>query len=73
MVPEAEANTADLFSWQTPKPPPRQNKLSGVMDNLNKKFGKDTVLLGVPAKKLAHYTGTKVAFTRIPDRDEFWE
>jgi DNA polymerase IV len=73
MMPEAEANTADLFSWQAQTPPPRQNKLSGVMDGLNKKFGKDTVLLGLPAKRLAHYTGTKVAFTRIPDKEEFWE
>jgi len=43
------------------------------MDTLNKKFGRDTVLVGLPAKKLANYTGTKVAFTRIPDREEFYE
>ena len=43
------------------------------MDGLNKKYGRDTVIMGMPAKKLAHYTGTKVAFTRIPDMEEFYE
>jgi DNA polymerase-4 len=48
-------------------------ELSASMDKLNKKYGRDTVLVGLSAKKLAHYTGTKVAFTRIPDMEEFYE
>jgi len=51
----------------------RHDKISTAMDKLNKQFGRDTVLMGMPAKKLAHYTGTKVAFTRIPDMEEFYE
>jgi DNA polymerase IV len=50
----------------------RRENVSGVMDQINKKFGKDAVLLGMPAK-LAKYSGTKIAFDRIPDREEFYE
>jgi DNA polymerase IV len=50
----------------------RRGSVSGVMDQINRKFGKDAVLLGPPAK-LAQYSGTKIAFDRIPDREEFFE
>jgi len=66
----------DLFDTINPavqKSQARRQQLSTCMDTLNKKFGRDTVLVGLPAKKLANYTGTKVAFTRIPDREEFYE
>ena len=51
----------------------RHERLSCLMDDLNRKFGRDTLLLGMPARKMASFTGTKVAFTRIPDREEFHE
>jgi DNA polymerase-4 len=41
------------------------------MDGLNQKFGRDTVLLGQAPKQVAQYTGTKIAFTRIPTKEEF--
>jgi hypothetical protein len=40
---------------------------------LNQKFGKDTVLLGMTPHQGKAFTGTKIAFTRIPDMEEFWE
>lgn len=43
------------------------------MDALNRKFGKDTVLLGITAEQGKAFTGTKIAFTRIPDTEEFVE
>jgi DNA polymerase IV len=67
---------ADLFSTHNPQIQRnliRRARLSACLDELNKKYGQNTVLVGVPARKLAHYTGTKVAFTRIPDLAEFYE
>ncbi len=51
----------------------RCDKISKAMDALNQKFGKDTVLLGMTASRSQAFTGTKVAFTRIPDMEEFLE
>ncbi len=38
---------------------------------LNQKFGKDTVLLGMTAQQGKSFRGAKIAFTRIPDIEEF--
>ena len=46
---------------------------SQVMDKLNQKFGKDTVLLGMTPQQGKAFTGTKIAFTRIHDMEEFLE
>jgi DNA polymerase-4 len=50
-----------------------KNKLSAVMDVLNQKYGKDTVLMGLTPGQGKAFTGTKVAFTRIPEQEEFFE
>ncbi len=51
----------------------RHEKLSAVMDTLNKKYGSETVQLGVSPKTKAGFVGTKIAFSRIPDKEEFSE
>jgi DNA polymerase IV len=67
----------DLF--ESLKQPKEQNqrvkneKISAAMDALNRKFGRDTVLLGMTAGKASDSTGSKIAFTRIPDMEEFVE
>lgn len=43
------------------------------MDALNHKSGRDTVLLGMTSNQDKSATGTKIAFTRIPDMEEFLE
>ncbi len=67
----------DLFDTLKPKSENKQRvrneKLSAAMDALNHKFGRDTVLLGMTAGKASTDTGTKIAFTRIPDMEEFLE
>jgi DNA polymerase-4 len=63
----ALATPADTRSRQ------RHDGISQAMDKLNQKFGKDTVLLGMPGTKVGRFTGTKIAFTRIPDMEEFLE
>ena len=42
------------------------------MDRLNARFGRDTVLLGSLPKRTG-FTGTKIAFSRVPQMAEFSE
>ncbi len=68
---------ADLFDKAKPaaaiQKHAKNEKLSKVMDQLNQKFGRDTILLGMTANQDKSGTGTKIAFTRIPDIEEFLE
>lgn len=48
-------------------------RISEAMDKLNHKFGRDTVLPGLLKDQSRNFSGTKVAFTRIPDMEEFLE
>jgi DNA polymerase-4 len=51
----------------------RDEKLSHVMDRLNQRFGRDTILLGMTPAQGKSFSGPKVAFTRIPEMQEFSE
>lgn len=53
--------------------PPRDLRLSHALDRLNHRFGRDTVLIGMLPSAGRGFSGTKIAFTRIPDREEFLE
>lgn len=65
----------DLFSvaTQDPRTPQRGVQLFSAVDRINKKFGQDTVALGVLPGHIAKYVGAKIAFNRIPDLAEFDE
>ncbi len=64
----------DLFAAAAPQADKARNeKISKAIDDLNQKFGKDTVLIGMTGQQGKSFTGTKIAFTRIPDREEFLE
>lgn len=47
--------------------------LSRVMDEINAKFGAESLQMGISPKTQAGYVGTKIAFHRIPDIAEFYE
>jgi len=51
----------------------KHNRLSSAIDEINEKHGLDTVVMGSLPQPMARYTGTKIAFTRIPERAEFHE
>ncbi len=51
----------------------RYENASRAMDRLNARYGRDTVVMGFLPSKVHAFSGTKVAFTRIPERDEFYE
>lgn len=51
----------------------KNTRLSEAMDHINKKYGLDTVVLGALPQPMARFSGTKIAFTRIPEKAEFHE
>lgn len=66
--------TPDLFDHasQAAQKLQRDNSaLTGVMDQLNRRYGADTVQLGIMPKTSSGHVGTKIAFGRIPDAEEF--
>ncbi len=46
-------------------------KLSRVMDQLTQRYGRNAVTLGLTENDGRSFTGTKIAFTRIPEREDF--
>ena len=64
--------TPDLFEDYRPaqKAP---HRLSQTIDSLNQKYGSKTVMIGTCPKTHAGYVGTKIAFNRIPELEEFNE
>ena len=47
--------------------------LSETMDKINSRFGRDSITIGSIPNDISPFSGTKVAFTRIPDIKEFYE
>jgi DNA polymerase-4 len=73
---EQQDITPDLFEMESKGYQVVQKKnesLSNVMDQINKKYGAEAIRLGVSPKTSAGYVGTKIAFHRIPDLEEFNE
>ena len=71
-----EEITPDLFDQSSAAYQDLQHKnaaLSKVMDDLNGKYGAETLRLGVTPQTRAGYVGTKIAFSRVPDMAEFSE
>lgn len=51
----------------------RRDRLSKIMDKVNQHYGRDSIVLGFLPDAVKTFSGTKIAFTRIPDREEFKE
>jgi len=51
----------------------RFENLSNVMDIINSKFGRDSITQGSLPKNIKSFSGTRIAFTRIPEKQEFHE
>lgn len=47
--------------------------LSHALDRINHRFGCDSALIGMLPSQGRSFSGTKIAFTRIPDAEEFLE
>ena len=73
-----EANTTqhDLFENESSDEKQQRAKaerMSRALDILNHKYGRDTVSIGMMPDQSRSFSGTKIAFTRIPDTEEFLE
>lgn len=71
----AEEITDDLLdlSLEDKRKKLKKNEaLSSALDLLQEKYKKEAVTIGLPPKTLAGHVGTKIAFSRVPDREEFW-
>lgn len=76
LIPDKDLNIQpNLFSMAAPAAAAKKKneKISKTIDQLNQKFGRDTVLLGMTSNHDKIAAGTKIAFTRIPDMEEFLE
>lgn len=51
----------------------RFERMSQALDTINHKYGRDSVVIGMLPSQGRSFTGTKIAFTRIPDKQEFLE
>lgn len=51
----------------------RKISLSCALDKINHRFGRDSALIGMLPSSGKSFSGTKIAFTRIPEREEFFE
>jgi DNA polymerase-4 len=51
----------------------RNESVSLAMDQLNARYGRDTIVMGTLPQESHSFSGTKIAFTRIPDKKEFYE
>ena len=71
----AETITDDLFETylcEQSDTLSKQEQLAAALDGLQKKYNKETVWLGVVPQTLSGHVGTKIAFSRVPDKEEFW-
>lgn len=68
--------TDDLLSFHDAKAQEKQSKHKGLQDaitTLQHKYQKDIVSFGITPKTSAGYVGTKIAFSRVPEKEEFWQ
>ncbi|MDH5722343.1 MAG: impB/mucB/samB family protein [Alphaproteobacteria bacterium] len=71
-----EDSTKDLFlhniNDSSCKKALREQNLFAAMKKLQNKYKSDVVTLGLPPKTNSGDIGTKIAFSRVPDIEEFW-
>lgn len=71
-----DAPTKDLFLHNINDPSCKKackdQNLFAAMKKLQNKYQSDVVTLGLPPKTKSGYVGTKIAFSRVPDIEEFW-
>ncbi len=71
---ESQPQQLELFASSDPNASKDQREhLSRLLDDINQKHGRDSVVIGFTPDTVRTFSGTKIAFTRIPDREEFQE
>lgn len=68
----AHRHTADLFEERTRAGMRTlREDLCVLVDTVNQRYGQDTLIYGERHREITPYTGAKIAFGRIPGREEF--
>lgn len=70
---ETQPRQLDLFGADTAAASAQREKLSRILDDINKEHGRDSVVIGFTPDAVRSFSGPKIAFTRIPDKAEFKE
>ncbi len=65
--------TYDLFEQATPEKHLKTTTLSPLLDALNARYGRGTISIGTTTQTQTGFVGTKIAFSRVPEREEFQE
>jgi len=50
----------------------RRERLARALDTLQNKYEREMVCVGLVPRTLAGHVGTKIAFSRVPEKEEFW-
>jgi DNA polymerase-4 len=69
----ATDNLIDFSDGMARRDRDKSRALSFSMDYLSRKFGGDKLSFGASPKTMSGFVGTKIAFARIPDYEEFCE
>jgi DNA polymerase-4 len=70
---QSQAELFDMLPDVDMKSRAKAEQISRALDALNHRYGRDTVSLGMLPSQGKSFSGTKIAFTRIPDKNEFLE
>lgn len=62
---------AESGEFQSADSQSRRDRISQIMDELTERYGRDSVTVGIMPGQGSSFTGTKIAFTRIPKNKEF--
>lgn len=70
---ETQPQQLQLFGQKEASARVQRELLSHTLDEINQKRGRDSVVIGFTPDTVRNFSGPKIAFTRIPDREEFKE
>lgn len=74
LVPASQPVQLELFARRlSAADVEKRDRVSSVLDTLTARFGRDAVTIGINPGAGSSFTGTKIAFNRVPDVSEFDE
>ena len=69
----SQTNLLDIIENKNQRMKRKNILISETIDRINSRFGRDSVTIGTLPNEIFEFSGTKVAFTRIPEIKEFYE
>ena len=69
----SQTNLLDIIENKNQRMKRKNILISETIDRINSRFGRDSITIGTLPNEIFEFSGTKVAFTRIPEIKEFYE